>query len=106
MKFLKKVVIMALTLSLLGSIPVNPTVFATEADSDVEIISNSITFIPSPTLEGVGAMGGKNATSLKAYKKGANIGIREAFADVGATVSDSLGVKMPVIGKSFKGEIL
>lgn len=42
----------------------------------------------------------------KSCKKGVNVGIRESFADVGATVSDILGVKMPVIGKSFKGEIL
>ena len=38
----------------------------------------------------------------KSCKKGVNVGIRESFADVGATVSDILGVKMPVIGKSFK----
>ena len=42
----------------------------------------------------------------KSCKKGVNLGIRESFADVGATVSDILNVKMPVIGKSFKGEIL
>jgi phosphopentomutase len=42
----------------------------------------------------------------KSCKKGVDLGIRESFADVGATVSDILGVKMPVIGKSFKGEIL
>ena len=42
----------------------------------------------------------------KSCKQGVNLGIRESFADVGATVSDILNVKMPVIGKSFKGEIL
>ena len=42
----------------------------------------------------------------KSCKKGVNLGIRDSFADVGATVSDILGVKMPVIGKSFKGDIL
>ena len=42
----------------------------------------------------------------KSCKKSVNLGIRESFADVGATVSDILGVKMPTIGKSFKGEIL
>ena len=42
----------------------------------------------------------------KNCKKSVNLGIRESFADVGATVADILNVKMPVIGKSFKGEIL
>lgn len=42
----------------------------------------------------------------KSCKKGVDLGIRESFADVGATVCDILNIKMPVIGKSFKGEIL
>ena len=42
----------------------------------------------------------------KNCKKGVNLGIRDSFADVGATVADVLGVKMPKVGKSFKGEIL
>ena len=42
----------------------------------------------------------------KNCKKGVNLGIRESFADVGATVCDILDVKMPTIGKSFKGEII
>lgn len=42
----------------------------------------------------------------KKCKQGVNLGIRESFADVGATVADILNIKMPVIGKSFKGEIL
>ena len=39
-------------------------------------------------------------------KKGVDLGIRGSFADVGATVCDILNVKMPKVGKSFKGEIL
>ncbi|MBR6529123.1 MAG: hypothetical protein IKT62_03710 [Firmicutes bacterium] len=42
----------------------------------------------------------------KNCKKGVDLGIRGSFADVGATVCDILNVKMPEIGKSFKGEIL
>lgn len=42
----------------------------------------------------------------KNCKKGVDLGVRESFADVGATVADILGVKMPEVGKSFKGEIL
>ena len=42
----------------------------------------------------------------KNCKKGVNLGIRESFADVGATVCDILDAKMPAIGKSFKGEII
>ncbi|MBQ9961607.1 MAG: phosphopentomutase [Firmicutes bacterium] len=42
----------------------------------------------------------------KKCKAGVNLGIRKSFADAGATVADLLGVQMPAIGKSFKGEIL
>ena len=42
----------------------------------------------------------------KKCKSGVNLGTRECFADAGATVADILGVKLPAIGKSFKGEIL
>lgn len=42
----------------------------------------------------------------KKCKAGIDLGIRESFADVGATVADILNTKMPTIGKSFKGEIL
>jgi len=42
----------------------------------------------------------------KKCKAGVNLGIRQSFADAGATVADLLGVQMPAIGKSFKGEIL
>lgn len=42
----------------------------------------------------------------KNCKAGIDLGIRESFADVGATVADILNTKMPIIGKSFKGEIL
>ncbi len=42
----------------------------------------------------------------KNCKKGVNLGIRQSFADVGATVADILNTKMPSVGKSFKGEIL
>ncbi len=41
----------------------------------------------------------------KNIKQGVNLGIRKSFADVGATVCDILGVKMPEIGESFKTEI-
>ena len=42
----------------------------------------------------------------KSCKKGVDLGIRKSFADVGVTVADILGTKMPVIGESFKEEIL
>ena len=41
----------------------------------------------------------------KKCKAGVNLGIRQSFADAGATVADILGVKLPAIGKSFKGEL-
>lgn len=41
----------------------------------------------------------------KKCKSGVNLGTRECFADAGATVADILGVKLPAIGKSFKGEL-
>ncbi|OPJ56966.1 phosphopentomutase [Alkalithermobacter paradoxus] len=42
----------------------------------------------------------------KGVKAGANIGIRKSFADIGATVTDILNVKMPKAGESFKNIIL
>lgn len=41
-------------------------------DSDVEIKSKSIAFIPSPTVEGGGALAGKSPLELKVYRKGSN----------------------------------
>ena len=41
----------------------------------------------------------------KSLKQGVNLGTRETFADVGATVSDFLGVEAPEIGKSFLEEV-
>ncbi|MFD2371850.1 phosphopentomutase [Brevibacillus sp. GCM10020057] len=42
---------------------------------------------------------------LLAYHKGiaagTDLGIRETFADLGATIADNFGVQLPVIGKSF-----
>ena len=38
-------------------------------------------------------------------KQGVNLGTRESFADVGATVADILEVRLPAIGDSFKEEI-
>lgn len=42
---------------------------------------------------------------LLAYHKGmtggSNLGVRETFADLGATIADNFGVQAPVIGKSF-----
>ena len=38
-------------------------------------------------------------------KEGLNLGIRNSFADIGATVADILEVKMPQHGTSFKTEI-
>ena len=38
--------------------------------------------------------------------KSANIGTRECFADIGATICDYLGVDEPKIGESFLNEIL
>jgi len=37
--------------------------------------------------------------------KGADLGIRETFADVGATIADNFGLEAPVIGKSFLSSI-
>lgn len=42
----------------------------------------------------------------KTIKKGFNLGTRKTFADIGATVADILGVKMPNSGESFKNQIL
>ncbi|MDD6880892.1 MAG: phosphopentomutase, partial [Firmicutes bacterium] len=41
----------------------------------------------------------------KSLKQGVDLGIRESFADVGATVCEALGVKTPKIGKSFLKEV-
>lgn len=38
-------------------------------------------------------------------KKGFNLGIRDTFADIGATVADILDVKLPKHGSSFKKEL-
>ena len=42
----------------------------------------------------------------KNIKSGVNLGIRKSFADIGATVSDILDVKLPLNGTSFKEEIM
>ncbi|MCI8609051.1 MAG: phosphopentomutase [Firmicutes bacterium] len=42
----------------------------------------------------------------KNCRSGVNLGVRESFADAGATVADILGVRMPAIGTSFKEAIL
>lgn len=42
----------------------------------------------------------------KNIKSGVNLGIRNTFADIGATVTDILGVKMPKNGMSFKSELV
>jgi phosphopentomutase len=36
-----------------------------------------------------------------AITSGSNLGVRETFADIGATIADNFGVKGPVIGTSF-----
>jgi phosphopentomutase len=41
-----------------------------------------------------------------AVKAGTNIGTRQTFADVAATVSDILGIPATANGTSFKNEIL
>lgn len=40
-----------------------------------------------------------------ALRDGRNLGLRETFADVGATVADNFGVTPPAIGRSFLDEI-
>ncbi|MDU2199272.1 MAG: phosphopentomutase, partial [Peptostreptococcaceae bacterium] len=42
----------------------------------------------------------------KNIKENVNLGIRESFADIGATVADLLNVKMPKHGNSFKKDII
>lgn len=42
----------------------------------------------------------------KDVKEGLNLGIRDSFADIGATVADILNTKMPKHGKSFKTQIV
>ena len=42
----------------------------------------------------------------KPIKNGVDLGIRQSFADVAATIGEAFGVKMPDIGKSFLGDIL
>jgi phosphopentomutase len=41
----------------------------------------------------------------KNIKQGVNLGIRNSFADIGATVADILNVKLPKHGESFKNNI-
>lgn len=41
-----------------------------------------------------------------AFKEGKNLGIRQTFADVGATVAHNFGVPMPPIGTSFLHELI
>ena len=41
----------------------------------------------------------------KNIKHNVNLGIRNSFADIGATVADIIGVKLPQHGKSFKNNI-
>lgn len=38
-------------------------------------------------------------------QEGESLGIRETFSDVGATIADNFGVKMPNHGRSFLGEL-
>lgn len=42
----------------------------------------------------------------KNLKQGVNLGIRNSFADIGATVNDILNVELPKNGTSFKQEIM
>lgn len=42
----------------------------------------------------------------KNIKQGVNLGIRNSFADIGATVTDILNVEAPKAGKSFKNDIV
>ena len=42
----------------------------------------------------------------KNIKENTNLGIRNSFADIGATVADLLNVKIPKNGQSFKNEIM
>ena len=42
----------------------------------------------------------------KKIKENVNLGIRDSFADIGATVADLLNVKMPKHGTSFKKDII
>lgn len=37
--------------------------------------------------------------------QGASVGIRETFADLGATIADNFGVQLPKLGKSFMTEL-
>ena len=37
---------------------------------------------------------------------GVNLGVRETFADLGATIADTLGVRSPAHGTSFKTMII
>ncbi|MGL5506933.1 MAG: phosphopentomutase, partial [Paraclostridium sp.] len=42
----------------------------------------------------------------KSIKQGLNLGTRNSFADIGATVADMLNVKMTKHGHSFKSEVM
>ncbi len=42
----------------------------------------------------------------KSIKNGIDLGIRESFADIGATIADNFDVRMPEYGKSFLNELL
>ena len=39
-------------------------------------------------------------------RRGTNLGVRETFADLGATIADVLGVKPPPYGTSFKSMLV
>ncbi|WP_019122886.1 phosphopentomutase [Brevibacillus massiliensis] len=41
----------------------------------------------------------------KGITAGKSLGVRETFADVGATIADNFGVQMPAIGRSFLADI-
>ncbi|WP_232696232.1 phosphopentomutase [Brevibacillus daliensis] len=43
--------------------------------------------------------------TYKGLEEAKNLGIRETFADIGATISDNFEIKAPKIGKSFLSEI-
>lgn len=80
----------------------------TEAMGDGDILMITADHGNDPVAEGTDHT--REYVPVLAYgkkcKAGIDLGIRESFADVGATVADILNTKMPTIGKSFKGEIL
>lgn len=82
-----------------------PEVFANMKEDDLLIITAD--HGNDPTYKGTDHT--REYVPLLVYGKNltgnGELALRETFADLGATVSDNFGVKMPAYGKSFLGDL-